>query len=951
MTFIPLTYKNFVVNKVKNTLEVSYKDSDINTHICNKNIQSRSLINTNSYRNLTNEECQIPTDDVNLLSKKQEIKNFYSNVSRENLTAVDYFSAKETINTASLNNDNIKDYNFRNYYKIDRIEQKFLPSSFELQKKNIVNNVLYNDYRSNYSLDFYKYLNKGFCNYNTINFFSQQYDTDTNHTNCIVWPNTKTSSGHLYDFLDSSFTFSCYINLRKNYGTEKQPECLLHIPDVLSVYTVKGIYKDFHRIAIVLGKSSKKKIKVHNPTIFNTSSKKVDSDTYISSDLNIVNNKWYNVCIDLSKNEDNSRYIELYIDGILFDSFKLDFVKDHATINNSYICLGNKPDYYNEDSLSYNNDYNKIFYQMFGSKFSDTNPVSGPFIVKDISLGNNTFWSDAGDYSIEDIVNQGEGILFEESKIKNSESFHGEIHDIRIYKQSLNKDKILVNCNNTIDSISKEKKDYNLAFYVPVFYLPLFTSKRSFVNSSNNKLNIHYSNIYNPYLANFCGGLEITSESYLLDFVNYTKPNVIVGGKLVSNIYDDKTNLSFNSMIDSTNDVGSIKRGMLAKSIYNQNLNNTDHENFSNSIHCNLSYKNLLVLPNDNGIPSVKFDIIEEVLLDLTHDSTNLDESYHINTNNIFSKSYYDNSLDVANLFIDDTGVEFNIKLNNTKNYEYKFCADMLYNTSNIIYHDNRIINMSDLSIINDEIFSDRLVNIKNILFLSNSNPVLRDYKQDTNSFNTNNLSYIKEIETYSNTNKIKYFKLPVTYSAINKDYDCIFNTIFDVSSKLYNKKINKNTFSISDSNIITTNSNINIKLSDDGYGSLYRDDCLTKIADWNYVGHIFYKEGIISINRPELSYFGENDFECTFSTDFSMFVHEINIPAESGTLNKTTNTTYDETLRHDQSAFNSESSFVYITDINLHDENLNIVARAKLARPAPKKNDDDILFKLKMDY
>ena len=42
MTFIPLTYKNFVVNKVKNTLEISYKDSDINTHVCNKNIQSKS---------------------------------------------------------------------------------------------------------------------------------------------------------------------------------------------------------------------------------------------------------------------------------------------------------------------------------------------------------------------------------------------------------------------------------------------------------------------------------------------------------------------------------------------------------------------------------------------------------------------------------------------------------------------------------------------------------------------------------------------------------------------------------------------------------------------------------------------------------------------------------------------------------------------------------------------
>ena len=32
-------------------------------------------------------------------------------------------------------------------------------------------------------------------------------------------------------------------------------------------------------------------------------------------------------------------------------------------------------------------------------------------------------------------------------------------------------------------------------------------------------------------------------------------------------------------------------------------------------------------------------------------------------------------------------------------------------------------------------------------------------------------------------------------------------------------------------------------------------------------------------------------------------------------------------------------------------DENLNIVAKAKMARPIPKKNSDNILIRLKMDY
>ena len=188
-------------------------------------------------------------------------------------------------------------------------------------------------------------------------------------------------------------------------------------------------------------------------------------------------------------------------------------------------------------------------------------------------------------------------------------------------------------------------------------------------------------------------------------------------------------------------------------------------------------------------------------------------------------------------------------------------------------------------------------------------------------------------------------------YSSTNLDYDCIFTTIFDVSSKLYNKKINKKTLKISDSNLITTNNNISLSFKDDGYGTLYRSDCLTEQAKWNYIGHSFYKEGIIVLNRPELSYFGQKDYSFEFESDFSMYVHEINIPAEAGMLNKSSNKTYNPNLRHDESAFNSESSFVYISDINLHDENLNIIARAKLARPAPKKNEDNILFKLKMDY
>ena len=74
-------------------------------------------------------------------------------------------------------------------------------------------------------------------------------------------------------------------------------------------------------------------------------------------------------------------------------------------------------------------------------------------------------------------------------------------------------------------------------------------------------------------------------------------------------------------------------------------------------------------------------------------------------------------------------------------------------------------------------------------------------------------------------------------------------------------------------------------------------------------------------------------------------------MPAKAGEINVSRNKSYIDSLKVDESAFNADEDFVYITDISLHDENLNIVANAKLANPFPKKNTDNVLFKLKMDF
>lgn len=952
MSFIPLTQKNFVVNKVQNTIKVEYKDTDVATHVCDKSINSNSLINTNNFTGITNKECNISEEDALANSKRNRIKAFYSNISDDSMSAKSYFEAKSALNENSIYNQNIKDFNFKNYFKVERIDQKFLPNSFELQKKNIIKNSLYKDYNENYSLDFYRDLNQGFCNYNSINFFSQRLDASINHSNCLMWPNPYYENKHLYDFYSNNLTLSLYLNLRKNYNDYTKPECLLHIPRLLTLYLVRSIdANNGHRICIVSGDNTFKSIKTINPSIFNSSSRNINNQlgTYVSADLNIEHNKWYNICLNLNKNADNSREIEVFIDGESVDKFDLSFQNNSEIEEHGFICLGNKPEYLNRSTGTYKTNLDKIFYQFFGAKYNDEQPVAGPSITKDLSLGKSK-WIENGQHSIETIISDNEGVNFEARISQGSEAFHGEVHDVRIYLQNIDEEKLKEICVNTIKNLSSEIDNFGLCFYLPAFYINDYVYKRTSINANVTKLNTYFSCPYNPYLASTCGGLEMSVESFLIDFVNLTKPNVVIGGFEYRNTYDDSTNYSLSSLISTSSDNADIKKGYLAARIYNKNMSNTSHQFFDINKNNNLTYRNLLILPNDNGIPKVEFSLVNQIDDSVVKSESLSVYDYHIPTVDIIDKSLHSTTL-FNNNIVDNNSLSFSISLSDSLSYDFSFSNDLLYNVSNIIYHDVRIDDTSDLSSLDNELFSKKIEEVRDYFNYSDSNPVIRNYSQDPNSFRIQNVNTLKETNTYLDNVKIKYLNLLLPYSASNMDYDCIFSTIFDVSSKLYNKKINKSTLELKDNSLAATNNNVKLTFEDNGYGTLYRSDCLTKKAKWNYVGHLFYKDGIITLNRPESCYFGVNDFELKFESDFSMYVHEINIPAEAGTLNKSNNKTYNANLRHDQSAFNSESSFVYITDINLHDENLNIVAKAKLARPAPKKNEDNILFKLKMDY
>jgi hypothetical protein len=181
------------------------------------------------------------------------------------------------------------------------------------------------------------------------------------------------------------------------------------------------------------------------------------------------------------------------------------------------------------------------------------------------------------------------------------------------------------------------------------------------------------------------------------------------------------------------------------------------------------------------------------------------------------------------------------------------------------------------------------------------------------------------------------------------KDYDNYFSSIINIPIVYSNAAIKKDSLNILDDNV--SGLGFKISVTDDGRGVLYRNDCLTKVAKWNYVGNIFYSKGLIIINNPLLySSFDEN-FSCKFDSEAYVHVSEINIPLDIDTVNLSQNKTYSSLLRKSESDIDSEESFVYITEVNLHDENFNIVARSSIARPIAKSDSDRFLIRLRMDY
>jgi hypothetical protein len=944
------------------------------------------------------------SDDV-LGTRVYDVKNVTSNT-----LFVDVLNeARESPNTFEREiNEHGLHFSVTHDYKygIEKLKQKYTIDDSSMYKKKAVKN-LYDYYNKNIQ---HRQLNSywGFSNYNTINFFNIDESLNSRivpnktHSNCLSYPNLLNSeSKPAYDFSSDDLTFSFYINQRRKNkkGYQFNPGCILHIPKLISIFIVKGSQEDIngltecYRIYIELGDKTLFETNTSLLTLdFQSDLRQISSDKkiFLSSDNILKFNNWHNIAVTLSKriNSGNNSYtLKLYNDGVLIDETEVSVDKQDVNSTNSFVNIGNK---FNDIS---NVNLQNYITELYSINKEEDDDIIGPYSTKSISFGSHSidYITAINTDFTPKITNDLNLDTDSDYVIKSvtSHAFNGELHDIRIYNENIgNSIKSKICDLNQIDFLES-----SLLFAVPVFYYEADIKKFGLVNIHTTESGITRSNIcidgpVNSYFSNKCNGHEVSVENFLYEFKKKISPNIIFGGSIKDDNLHKSIELIYDSedLTDITSTINkSVTRGDDLLDIYFKKIKSLLKPDELEIVRKNnFYYRNNLIMPNDNGLQEQLYDIsgYYSNYNGFSHVTYGNEIDYqHINLQKVHSES---SAMIITNDFISSISNQDLINytatsgllksMENRENFyitraiqEHPFIANLPFKESYDLF-ENASLNSFHKGLIldNNNNFND-MIGLRrrppgtkieagpNFFLKDLSNPIARKINDD---FRANGIANFlpaiasKVIDnSLVNPDNIAYFSYEMPYYNITKDIGETYSNVLCISNQLFKKNIIRESMNITDSALAGSGGNLKISLSDNGLGLLYRDDCLTKKAEWNYVGHVLYNEGFVTILHPGLENFSNSNYKISFKINTDLNVYELNLPAKAGETNLSNNPTYIQNLKLNDSAFNSDEDFVYITDINIHDKNLNVLASAKLAQPFAKKNTDNVLFRLKMDY
>jgi hypothetical protein len=184
----------------------------------------------------------------------------------------------------------------------------------------------------------------------------------------------------------------------------------------------------------------------------------------------------------------------------------------------------------------------------------------------------------------------------------------------------------------------------------------------------------------------------------------------------------------------------------------------------------------------------------------------------------------------------------------------------------------------------------------------------------------------------------------------ITRDASSNAVVIFSIPQIFYGSSIKPRSVMIRDVSVTGSGGGLSFTLRDDGHGNMYRANASSSHASWNSVGNVFYDEGVILVKTPLMPHFGVDSFELSFAGTHKTHVSRFNMLAPAAAVNSSSNSSFQD-MRPSVNANDADEDFVYITGINVHDENLNVVMRCNMAQPVIKRPSDRIVFRVKHDW
>lgn len=190
----------------------------------------------------------------------------------------------------------------------------------------------------------------------------------------------------------------------------------------------------------------------------------------------------------------------------------------------------------------------------------------------------------------------------------------------------------------------------------------------------------------------------------------------------------------------------------------------------------------------------------------------------------------------------------------------------------------------------------------------------------------------------------------PLTIYQRTQDASSNQVTFFDVSNMFYGFRMQPGTLRLCDQSLSGSNGVIKITLKDDGRGNLYRADCLSSASTWNNVGNVYYDEGILVVKNPHVFFFGQDQYSLDFRGEQHVHVMKVDAFAPNNQLNSSSNPNFISVAPNGYPN-DPEDDFVYISGLNFHDKDFNVVMKTTLAQPIMKRSGDRLLFKIKHDF